>query len=156
MDYCGGSIGRVFVVRVDNGDNLLEELKTFASTENITSAFLFMLGALSEGNIVIGPKEKKTPPDPIWFRFTCPHEIIGIGNIFMENGEPGIHLHASLGRDNDTNTGCMREKNEVFMVTEILVLEIAGMEVERVLSEKHGFSPICFKYEERNQINLSP
>jgi len=149
MDYHGGNVGRVFVLKMDHGDDVLAELETFVAAENVTSAFMFMLGALSEGNVVVGPKEKQTPPTPMWFRFNDPHEIIGIGNIFNENGKPRIHLHASIGRDGNTTTGCIREESEVFMVTEIFVLEIDDMDAERVLNEELGCSPICFKKDER-------
>ncbi|MBP2029873.1 putative DNA-binding protein with PD1-like motif [Methanohalophilus levihalophilus] len=145
MDYQGGNIGRVFVLKMDHGDNILDEIETFANAESITSAFIFMLGALSEGNVVVGPEKNQMPPTPMWFRFSDAHEIIGVGNIFKENGKPRIHLHAALGRDGNTNTGCIREKNEAFMVTEILVLEVDGLEAERVHDEERGFSPICFR-----------
>ncbi|MDK2893044.1 DUF296 domain-containing protein [Methanohalophilus sp.] len=145
MDYQGGNIGRVFVLRIDHGDNVLEEIEKFATAENITSAFMFMLGALSEGNVVVGPEKNQTPPTPIWFRFNNPHEVIGIGNIFKENGKTRIHLHAALGRNGNTSAGCIREKNETFMVTEIFVLEIQGMQAERIHDKERGFSPICFR-----------
>lgn len=150
MDYYIGNIGRIFVLKLDHGDDILAELESFASAEDISSAFMFLLGAVSEGNVVVGPEKKQIPPTPIWYRFHDPHEFIGIGNIFRENGKPRIHLHAALGRNGITNTGCIRNRNEVFMVSEILVMEIEGPDAERILDEKRGFSPIHFKKQDEH------
>jgi predicted DNA-binding protein with PD1-like motif len=150
MDYVSGKIGRVFVLRLDGGEDILGELENFAVAEDLHFAFMFMLGAASEGNIVVGPKVKQMPPQPIWFRFTDPHELIGIGNIFRELGKTKVHLHAALGRDEKAHAGCMREINEVYAVAEILILEIEGPAAERIPDKEKGISPICFKKDSRD------
>lgn len=94
MEYTKGRIGRVFTVRVDHGDDLILELIKLAELEKIESAVFMLLGALREGKLVTGPKENRRPPEPVWTGFNDAHEILGIGDIFQENGKPKIHLHA--------------------------------------------------------------
>ena len=143
MDYRKGSIERVFVARVDHGEDLLEELTKLALKENIRSAFFMVLGAAGEAKLVTGPKEKSVPPEVVWSGFDDVREIFGAGNIFMENGEPKIHLHAAAGSSKEITMGCIRKKAKAFMVLEIFIIE-TDIKAERLVNEKIGFSPITF------------
>jgi len=145
MDYRVGQVGRVFTVRMDHGEDLIESLKTLASTENIKAATFVLLGAIEAGNLVVGPKTNERPPNKMWTDFDEAHEIVGVGNLFREKDEPVVHLHAGLGRAGESKVGCVRKENKIFMVIEAFVFELTGFEAERVLNEKEGYSPICFK-----------
>ena len=145
MDYRVGQIGRVFSVRMDHGEDLIESLKTLASKENIRAATFVLLGAIEAGNLVVGPKTNERPPNKMWTDFDEAHEIVGVGNLFREKGEPVVHLHAGLGRVGESKVGCVRKENKIFMVIEAFVFELTGFEAERVLNEKEGYSPIIFK-----------
>nr|WP_321497384.1 PPC domain-containing DNA-binding protein [uncultured Methanolobus sp.] len=146
MQYTQGSIGRVFTVRLDHGDDILQELEGLAVSENIRSAMFMMLGAVKEANLVVGPKENIVPPDPTWARIYDAHELIGVGNIFLgsETGRPKVHLHSAAGRGESTRTGCLRESSEVFMVVEIFIMEITGISASRIFDPERGFAPVCF------------
>jgi Predicted DNA-binding protein with PD1-like DNA-binding motif len=98
MDYRVGQIGRVFSVRMDHGEDLIESLKMLASKENIRAATFVLLGAIEAGNLVVGPKTNERPPNKMWTGFDEAHEIVGVGNLFREKDEPVVHLHAGLGR----------------------------------------------------------
>jgi len=41
----------------------------------------------------------------------------------MEN-QPKIHMHATLVHGDNLLAGCLREKSEVFLIAEIIVLEL--------------------------------
>ncbi|MBP1909808.1 PPC domain-containing DNA-binding protein [Methanolobus bombayensis] len=146
MEYSQGNIGRVFTVRLDQGDDILKELEGLAVSEDIRSAMFMMLGAVKEANLVVGPKENIVPPDPQWSRLRDVHELIGIGNIFREygTGKPKIHLHSAAGRGESTKTGCLRESSEVFMVVEIFIMEISGISASRIFDPDRGFAPVSF------------
>lgn len=144
MEYAKGKIGRVFLVRVDHGDDLILELTKLAELEHVESAFFTLLGALKTGKLVTGPKESMRPPDPLWSGFEDTHEILGVGNIFMENEKPKIHLHLGAGREDSVNVGCLRGKSEVFMVVEVFIFEIEGFSARRILDSQQGFSPVSF------------
>ncbi len=143
MDYRTGSIKRVFAVRVEHDEDLLSELSGLAVKEGISSAFFIMLGALGSAQLVTGPKEKAIPPTTVWSTFDDAREVIGVGNIFWENGAPKIHLHAAAGNNKGITMGCIRKKAQAFMVIEIFMIEI-DIAAERVFNEKIGFSPVTF------------
>jgi predicted DNA-binding protein with PD1-like motif len=126
MKYTVGSIGRVLVVKVEHGDDLLEEIKSLAVKENIGSAAFFMLGALKKASLVVGPRECTVPPEPVWARFADGREIMGIGSIFRDGTEPVIHLHAAFGRGEKALAGCVREGTEAYLVVEVVILEVLG------------------------------
>lgn len=144
MDYRKGSIGRVFMVRVDHGEDLLNELTGLALKEDITLAFFMVIGAMGEAKLVTGPRERSVPPDIVWSEFSDAREIIGAGNISMENGSPKIHLHAAAGSSKGLTMGCIRKKAEAFMVLEVFIMEL-DIQAERMFNEKIGFSQITFK-----------
>ncbi|WP_407355536.1 PPC domain-containing DNA-binding protein [Methanolobus sp. WCC5] len=145
MDYSVGNIGRVFAVRLDHGDDILRELEGLAVAEDIRSAAFIMLGAVKEANLVVGPKTCEVPPDPSWEKITDAHEILGIGNIFREEGKPKIHLHSAAGRGASVKAGCLRKESEVFMVAEVFIMEICAISATRVFDPKRGFSPVTFR-----------
>lgn len=144
MEYTSGNIGRVFFLRVDHGEDLIEALKTISRKEIIKSAFFFLLGAIEQAELVAGPREASVPPIPMWVKIDTPHEIIGIGNIFYEGDNPRIHLHCSIGRDEIVTTGCLRNHSKVFMVNEVCILEISGINADRVNDSEKGYSPVMF------------
>lgn len=145
MEYAKGRIGRVFTVRVDHGDDLILELIKLAELERIESAVFMLLGALKEAKLVTGPKESITPPEPVWFGFNDAHEILGIGDIFLMDGKPKIHLHAGAGRGDNVKLGCLRGESEVFMVIEVFVFELEGFSARRIADKEQGFSPVDFE-----------
>jgi predicted DNA-binding protein with PD1-like motif len=144
MEYSKGNIGRVFTVRIDTGEDLLEELEGLAEKEEITSAVFTLLGAVRKAKLVVGPKENVIPPETMWVNYSEPYEVIGIGNIFLEEGKPKIHLHTAAGRGDDANVGCLRGESEAFMVLEVFIMEISGMNAERAFDASKGFAPISF------------
>jgi len=144
MDYRKGSIGRVFAVRIDHGEDVISGLCRLALKEKINSAFFIMLGAMGAAELVTGPKEKAVPPVTVWSAFDDAREVIGAGNIFREKGEPKIHLHGAAGSSKGMVMGCIRKKAEAFMVVEIFIVEM-DIHAERVFDENMGTSPIRFR-----------
>lgn len=84
------------------------------------------------------------PPEPVWSGFDNVHEILGIGNIFLEDGKPKIHLHVGTGRGDSVKLGCLRGESEVFMVVEAFILELEGISARRVTDNEQGFAPVSF------------
>lgn len=144
MDYRKGSIGRLFAVRIDHGEDVINELSGLARKEDISSAFFIMLGAVGSAQLVTGPREKEVPPTTVWSAFDDAREIIGAGNIFMENGTPKIHLHGAAGNSQKMTMGCFRKQVQAFMVVEVFIMEI-DIPAQRIHDEKMGFSPITFQ-----------
>jgi len=110
MQYSEGSIGRVFVLRIDDGEDFLDVTREFVKTHNVTAGTILYLGALRQARMVTGPEEAVFPPDPHFVMFEGGWEMVGIGTISVEDGAPAIHFHASVGRAGYALTGCLREK----------------------------------------------
>jgi uncharacterized protein len=124
MQYQQGSMGRVIVAKVEHGDDLLRELQQLLQVERIESGIMFMIGALQTGSMVVGPETNSVPPQPVWKHFKEGREILGMATVFSAGGEPVIHLHASLGRGEETWTGCIRKNAQVYLVVEVVLLEL--------------------------------
>lgn len=144
MEYRKGTVGRVFSVRFDEGDYFLEELVAMIKTENIRNGWFHVLGGLREADVVIGPKEPTMPPEPVWDEIRGSREVLGTGSISWENNEPRIHLHAAMGHHGDTLTGCVRKGTKVYLVLEVLIIELQGITATRPWYEKGGFNRLTY------------
>lgn len=125
MQYTEARLGRVFYIRIDNGEDLLEELQKFVVEQKIPAGFIHILGALREGNIVTGPKVPILPPDPLFDAYEGGWEVLGLATITQGGGQPHIHLHASVGRGREALTGCLREKATTYIIIEAVIIEFA-------------------------------
>ena len=136
MKISEGRVGRVFVVRLDDGDRLPGALEELAKEKGITAASVILLGGIGRGEVVVGPKTAELPPKPMTAELKGVHEIAAVGTIFANAaGQPILHLHAALGRDGRTITGCTRTGVEVWLVAEAIITEIVGTKARRVLEE---------------------
>jgi len=144
MEVLQAGLGRLFLLKMAHGDDLLQEIIDFAATQQVRAAWLFFLGALKQGRLVCGPAAPTLPPLPVWETFSQGWEILGLGNLFWEGDSPKLHLHGALGRGDATLTGCLRQENEVYLVAEILVLELTGASVCRSFDPALGVSLLRF------------
>jgi len=132
MQYSEGRIGRVFVVRFDEGEDLLEGLRRFLAERKVRTGYLMVLGALHEGRMVTGPEEDVIPPVPHWETASGGWEMLGVATVYPDDrGEPALHLHATAGRGQETLTGCLREVARVYLVVEAIVVELEGISFRR-------------------------
>jgi predicted DNA-binding protein with PD1-like motif len=144
MEVLQTGLGRLFLLKMAHGDDLLEEISHFAAAHQVRAAWLFFLGALKQGHLVCGPAAPTLPPRPVWQNFSQGWEILGLGNLFWEDDVPKLHLHGALGKGEAALTGCLRQENEVYLVAEILVLELIGPTVGRRLDPELGVSLLRF------------
>ena len=145
MKYQKGSIGRVFVVKMEHGDDLLKELRDLAVRENIMSAGMYMIGALKSASLVTGPKACTVPPEVKWANFTDCREIVGLGTIFHDGKEPVVHLHSVFGKGDISLTGCVRADTEVYLIVEIIIMEFIGINAVREIDPALGMKVLMLK-----------
>jgi hypothetical protein len=136
MQYTEGQIGRVFVVRIDNGEDMLVLIRHFVNDKGIQAGSLLFLGALLDGRMVTGPEEPVIPPIPHFIMFEGGWEVFGVGTIFPGEDGAHIHYHASVGRSGHALTGCLREKATTYLLVEVVILEFTGLAAKRVFDEK--------------------
>lgn len=140
MQYTKGTVGRVFLLKFDDGDVLLDELEKFARAERLKAATIVFIGALKKGSLVTGPKKAVIPPEANWVGFDDAWEVMGTGTIFANRSGPQIHIHASMGKKRKTLTGCVRKRSEVFLVIEAVVLELKGVKATKAIDPKTGLN----------------
>jgi predicted DNA-binding protein with PD1-like motif len=141
MQYAEGQVGRVFVVRIDDGEDFLESMQHFIAEKGIQSGSVTFLGALMSGRMVTGPEEPVIPPLPHFVMFEGGWEVFGVGTIYPGEGGPHIHYHASVGRAGHALTGCLREKATTFLIVEAVIVEFTNLLGRR-------------EFDERTQMNL--
>ncbi len=144
MDYRTGSIGRVLTIRFDHDDDFLEGLKEIVLKEKIESGWFQILGAVRHADVVIGPEEPVMPPKPIWTNVDEAREVIGTGSVYMDGDEPKLHLHAAMGFHGETLTACVRKNTKVYLILEVLLFELEGINAGRPWYEKGGFNRLTF------------
>jgi predicted DNA-binding protein with PD1-like motif len=131
MEYSVGRTGRVILLRLDEGEDVLESLESLASKEKIDTGVFFVIGSLKEGSLVSGAETEEMPVVPAWHDLKKNHEILGIGNILQMDGRPKIHMHAPLASGRETLMGGLREKSKVFLLEEIIIFELLGTKALR-------------------------
>ena len=136
MQYTEGQLGRVFVVRIDDGEDMLISLHQFISNKSIQAGSILFLGALMNGRMVTGPEEPVIPPVPHFVMFEGGWEVFGVGTIYPGESGPHIHYHASVGRSGHALTGCLREKAITYLIIEAVILEFTGLSARREYDKK--------------------
>lgn len=140
MKYTQGEIGRIFVLKFDDGDVVLEKLGAFVKKERLKAAAMIFIGALKKGDLVTGPKKPVIPPIPNKVAFKDAWEALGIGTIFTNAKGPQIHIHGAMGKKLKALTGCVRGKSEVFLVIEAVVFELKGVKATKSIDPKTGLN----------------
>jgi predicted DNA-binding protein with PD1-like motif len=141
MKASEGKIGRVFVVRLEDGDVVPDCLERFAAEKSIKAGHVVLIGGIGGGEVVAGPrKSDEMPPDPLYIPVDGAHEVVGLGIIAPDkDGKPVLHIHASLGRAGKTLTGCLRPGVSTWLVGEAIIYEITGTTAQRLPDKESGF-----------------
>lgn len=140
MQYTKGTLGRVFLLKFEDGDIVLKGIERLALKEKVKAATVIFLGAFKKGKLVTGPKKPVIPPAPNWVDFKNGWEVMGIGTIFTNKTGPQIHIHAAMGKRRKTLIGCVRKDSEVFLVVEAVVFELRGIKAAKEIDPKTGLN----------------
>ena len=137
-----GKPGRIFVLRLEDGDRIPDCLEEFAAKHNIAVANVLLTGGIDRGQVVVGPRlSAELPPDPMLLPVDGAHEVVGVGLLAPdESGQPRLHLHAALGRAGKTLTGCLRPGVSTWLVGEAVISEILGADAARLPDARSGLT----------------
>lgn len=127
MKYSSAKPGRIFVLRLEDGDVVHETIESFAREQGIVAASMIILGGADAGiTLVTGPKQGRAQPVvPKTQVLDNVHEVTGTGTLFPdESGMPVLHLHMACGRGFSTMTGCVRNGVRVWHVMEVILHEL--------------------------------
>jgi len=141
MKASEGKIGRVFILRLDDGDKIPIVIERFAEEKKISVAQVLLIGDIGDGQVVVGPRRTgEMPPEPMLVPIEGAHETVGVGIIAPDKeGKPKLHAHASLGRAGKAITGCFRPGVTTWLVAEAVVIEILGTSAVRLPDKKAKF-----------------
>lgn len=142
MKYSEARVGRVFVIRLEDGEIIHDIIEEFALEHGIERAALIALGGADEGSrLVVGPEEGRAQPIvPMEHVLNGVHEMAGVGTLFPgEKGRPVLHLHVAGGRDGEAVAGCVRSGVRVWHVAEVIIWELVGSTGRRALDPATGF-----------------
>ncbi|HIH77041.1 MAG TPA: DNA-binding protein [Methanomassiliicoccales archaeon] len=137
-----GSVGRVLVIRLEDGDVLHECVERAARENGIVRGAVLALGGADQGSrMVVGPRDGRSESiEPMLAQLAGESELAAVGTLFPdENGDPSLHMHASVGRDGKSVTGCVRAGVKVWLIQEVVVIEILGSSSKRVKDRRTGF-----------------
>jgi predicted DNA-binding protein with PD1-like motif len=140
--YASSSVGRVLVIRLDDGDVMHESIEAAARAEGIVRAAVILLGGAGDGSrLVVGPEDGNAADIvPMERVLHDAHEAAGVGTIFPdETGRPTLHLHAAFGRDDRVVAGCIRKGVKTWLVGEAIVIELVGSGAMRRVDAVTGF-----------------
>ena len=135
--------GRIFVLCLENGDIVHQEIEQFARDQSIGAASLIIIGGADRGSkLIVGPeKEKELPVTSLEYVLENVHEIAGAGTLFPDaEGNPVLHLHMACGRKSATRTGCIRRGVKVWHTMEVVLFELLDSKGKREFDLETGFT----------------
>jgi predicted DNA-binding protein with PD1-like motif len=147
MQSAEGKMGRVFILRLEDGDLLPSAIESFAEEKKIKNGFVLLVGGIGSGQVVVGPRiSEQMPPDAMLLPIDGAHEVVGVGILAPgADGKITMHMHAAMGRSGKTTTGCIRPGVKAWLVAEAILYEITGVDAKRMPDKKSGFALLQVK-----------
>lgn len=130
--------GRVHLIRLDTGSDVVTEITRFCEEREIRTAWFSYLGAVRRASLRYYDQAERRYLD---FEIDEPLEVLsGMGNVSLLDGRPFVHTHAVFGdREGNAfgghlNTGC-----EVWLL-EVRLQELEGDPPVRLPDEASGLA----------------
>jgi predicted DNA-binding protein with PD1-like motif len=142
MKYSEANQGRIFILRLEDGEILHETVEAVALEHSIAAAAVIAVGGADEGSkLVVGPKHGRSEVImPMEHILDDVHEIAGVGTIFPgKDNKPVLHMHIAGGRNGRAVAGCVRRGVRVWQVLEVILFELVDSSARRVLDKQLGF-----------------
>ena len=128
--------GRIFLLRLEHGKDLIKQLNEFIIKNGIKTAFVSGIGAVISAEIGYYDQKRR---EYVKKRFDERSEILSLsGNVSLFEGKAFPHLHIVLGYDNRLYGGHLFSA-EVF-ACEVFVVELLGSPPERKFDEVTGLN----------------
>ncbi len=140
MQAAEATLGRVFVLRLGDGDRIPGCLEEFARERGVQRGFCLLLGGAAGGKVVVGPRDGEAQIiEPMLAALAGAHEIAAVGTLFPdEAGAPKLHMHAALGRGDRPVVGCVRQGVDIWKLGEVILVELHGS-MRRAVDPAFGF-----------------
>jgi predicted DNA-binding protein with PD1-like motif len=142
MKYSQAKQGRIFIIRLEDGDIIHDVIEKFARERSIKAAALIIIGGVDkDSTLVVGPEDGRSESIiPMEHILDNVNETVGTGTVFPDDkGEPVLHMHIACGREGSTVTGCVREGIKTWHVLEIILFELTDTDAFRAFDPVTGF-----------------
>lgn len=142
MKYSEANPGRIFILRLEDGDVLHETIERFALEQSISAAALIAVGGADSGSrLVVGPEDGRSRTiRPMEQILEGVHEMAGAGTLFPDAaGRPKLHMHVAAGRCASSKTGCARNGIRTWHVIEVILWELTDTAAQRIPDAATGF-----------------
>ena len=144
MQYAQARYGRIFVIRLENGDVIHKQIEALAAKEQVERGMLFILGGADKGSrIASGPEngdDVRRDMPVISQIFDAVHESVGLGTLFpCGPNHPILHLHMAFGRGDQAAVGCTRNGVVTWRYMEAVLIELTDNQSCRVEDPETGF-----------------
>jgi predicted DNA-binding protein with PD1-like motif len=128
-------MGRVFVVRLDPGDYLLESIMDMVQKENVKDAVVVSaIGTLDQYRVHMVMTTGYPPENRFEHWNDKPLELASIGGV-IANGQP--HLHVVVSDSEKAYSGHLEKGCRVLYLAEIVIIELKSMNLTRISDDKH-------------------
>jgi len=154
MQYAQGRIGRVFAARLEDGEPVYDAIQELAGREDVACALVLLLGGARSATVVTGPRNVTGPIEPRLQSFDDAREMIAVGTLYPSDNGPALHLHAGFGRDDVALIGCPRYALNTYLVAELVVIEIEGLDAARRLDPESGLK--LLRFASAQSVDLGP
>jgi len=133
-------INRMFFIKLEPNDDLLDSLTKAVSAHSIQTGFFTMIGALETANVgyyLLDQKKYKT------LTMNAPFEIVSCsGNVTLKDGAPMIHAHLIVAdQKGHAFGGHLLPGNTISVTGEMFLIE-AKMPLIRKLDDQFNLSLI--------------
>ncbi len=142
MKYSEAKEGRIFIIRLEDGEIIHERIEKFALKKKIHSAKVQLLGGVDRGSkLIVGPKEGRAAVlNPMIHILEEMYEATGNGTIFINEEQiPKLHCHMVCGRGKKAVCGEIREGVIVWHVMEVIITELTHADTIRKIDKHTGF-----------------
>ena len=127
-------IGRVFVLRLDQGDMLLESIKELIAKEGIKDAVVISAIGTLDMCVLHMVTTTGYPPEEHFERWDNePLELVSVDGIIAD-GEP--HLHAVVSDSEKAYAGHLENGCRILYLGEIVIGELESMDLKRIYNDK--------------------
>jgi predicted DNA-binding protein with PD1-like motif len=132
------TLGRIFVVTFDHGDNFFKALAEFCEANEVMQGYIpSFIAGFSSVDVVGACDKLDDPKAPVWSKVHLANvEAFGGGNLAydQEAGRVAPHIHVAVGLKHQSATGYTSHLLDatVQFLTEMLVVEVADPVLLRV------------------------
>ena len=129
--------GSTVVVRIDRGEEVLEQLKTVCEKENVLLGSVSAIGATDDFTVGVFDTDTKVYKENV---YTGAHEIVSLlGNVTAMNGKHYAHLHMCAANEAGNAVGGHLNRAVISATCELFISVIDGA-VDRFRDEEAGLN----------------